>query len=310
MRQLKGFSRSKSWIWAALVCSMLPAMPEGSAATLTAQTQNAFEHYVQLTEQRNQQELGAEGAFLWIDGLPEAQRKKVSAEVANGEVIVARVETRDARKEVMCPGGMIHHWIATVFIPGARLDQVLSVLEDYDHHSEYYQPDVERSHIESRDGNHLRVFLRFRRTKVVTIVLDTVHDVQYYRDTPVRAHSRSSAIRIAQVDDPGKSDEREKTPGNDDGFLWGMETWWRMEEKHGGVYVQSEVVSLTRDIPAGLGWIIGPFVTTIPRESLKFTMEATRRAVLRKEQSDLGDGPGQTSSRNANRQTPLLFKSG
>ena len=48
----------------------------------------------------------------------------------------------------------------------------------------------------------------------------------------------------------------------------------------GGVYVQSEVVSLTRDIPAGLGWLIGPFVTSIPKESLAFTMEATRKAVV------------------------------
>ena len=52
-----------------------------------------------------------------------------------------------------------------------------------------------------------------------------------------------------------------------------------MVGRDGGVYVQSEVVSLTRDIPTGLGWLIGPFVNSIPKESLTFTMEATRRAV-------------------------------
>jgi hypothetical protein len=62
--------------------------------------------------------------------------------------------------------------------------------------------------------------------------------------------------------------------------MWGMETWWRMEERDGGVYVQSEVVSLTRDIPTGLGWMIGPFVNSIPQESLAFTLEATRKAVV------------------------------
>jgi hypothetical protein len=56
--------------------------------------------------------------------------------------------------------------------------------------------------------------------------------------------------------------------------------WWRMEEKDQGVYVQSEVVSLTRNIPVGLGWMIGPFVTAVPKESLTFTLEATRKAVL------------------------------
>jgi hypothetical protein len=53
-----------------------------------------------------------------------------------------------------------------------------------------------------------------------------------------------------------------------------------MEEKDDGVYVQSEVVSLSRDIPAGLGWMIGPFVTAVPKESLNFTLEATRKTVL------------------------------
>src|SRR5258707_11269587 len=39
------------------------------------------------------------------------------------------------------------------------------------------------------------------------------------------------------------------------GFLWQMETWWRMEERDGGVYVQNEAVTLTRDIPAGLEYL-------------------------------------------------------
>ena len=174
---------------------------------------------------------------------------------------------------------MIHHWTGVVFIPGAKLRDVLDVLEDYDRHSVYYAPDVERSKIESRDGDHFLIFLRFRRHKVVTVVLNTEHQVQYFHDAPGRAHSRSSAVRIAEVENPGKSDEREKKPGDDDGFLWGMETWWRMEERDGGVYVQSEVASLTRDIPTGLGWLIGPFVTDIPKETLTFTLDATRKAV-------------------------------
>jgi hypothetical protein len=121
--------------------------------------------------------------------------------------------------------------------------------------------------------------LRFRRHKVITVVLNTEHEVRYFHDSPVRAHSRSSAVRIAEVENAGRSDEREKTPGDDGGFLWRMETWWRMEERDGGIYVQSEVASLTRNIPVGLSWLIGPFVTSIPKETLAFTLEATRKAV-------------------------------
>jgi hypothetical protein len=156
---------------------------------------------------------------------------------------------------------------------------VLGILEDYNRQSIYYAPDVVESRIESRDGDHFRVFLRFRRHKVVTVVLDTEHDVRYFRDSPTQAHSRSSTVRISQVDNPGKKDEHDRPPGNDDGFLWRMDTWWRVVERDGGVYVQSEVASLTRDIPTGVAWLVRPFVTSIPEESLAFTMEATRKAV-------------------------------
>jgi hypothetical protein len=198
-----------------------------------------------------------------------------------------RLEARDAGKKIPCPHGMIHHWVGLVFIPSAKLDDVLSMLQDYDHHEKYYAPDVERSRIESRDGGHFRILLRFRRHKIITVVLNTEHEVRYFRDSPTRAHSRSSAARVSQVENAGRENEREKPEGDDDGFLWKMETWWRMEERDGGVYVQSEVASLTRDIPTGLGWLIGPFVTSIPRESLTFTLDATRRAV----EGRAGKGP-------------------
>jgi hypothetical protein len=233
-----------------------------------------------LTEERNEAELKRGSALLWIDSLGEAQRSDAYAALKRSEVQIHQLTSLDQGNPIVCPGGMIHHWVGVVFIPGAKLEDVLGVLEDYDHQSTIYSPDVERSKIESHDGDHFRVFLRFRRHKVITVVLDTEHDIRYFHDAPGHAHSRSSAVRIAEVENPGKSDEHEKQPGDDGGFLWRMETWWRMEERDGGVYVQSEAASLTRDIPTGLGWLVGPFVTSIPKETLVFTLEATRKAVL------------------------------
>ncbi len=63
------------------------------------------------------------------------------------------------------------------------------------------------------------------------------------------------------------------------GFCGGWIRGGGCVERDGGVYVQSEVVSLTRDIPTGVAWLVKPFVTSIPQESLEFTMEATRKAV-------------------------------
>jgi len=250
----------------------------------------AFATYVRMTDSRNNEELQQDQNFLWIDTLPEAARNRAYKALAQGEVQIERRRSLDNEREIACPGGMIHHWEGLIFVPGAKMDGVLKILQDYDRHSVYYAPDVARAKLESRDGDHFKVFLRFRRQKIITVVLNTEHDVHYFRDAPGKAHSRSSATRIAEVDNPGKPNETEKSREDDGGFLWGMETWWRLLEKDGGVYVQSEVVSLTRDIPAGLGWMIGPFVNSIPKETLTFTLEATRKAVLEQKQGGRSSG--------------------
>ena len=283
--KVRGNKRSKS-LGPVIVLLAMHSMAAGTARAsepeprrLEDVTKLAFDHYVALTQARNDAELKRDTNLLWVDGLPEGPRAEAYGALKSGEVKMQKLETLDNRKTVPCPGGMIHHWTGLVFIPGAKLDEVLGVLEDYDKHSVYFAPDVERSKIESRSGDHFQVFLRFRRHKVITVVLNTEHAVDYFHDAPGKAHSRSSAVRIAEVENAGKSDEREKTPEDDGGYLWRMETWWRMQEGDGGVYVQSEVASLTRDIPGGFGWLIKPFVTSIPRETLKFTLEATRKAV-------------------------------
>jgi len=264
------------------LCADLAAKEPGEpvAIRLKKEAGAGFDRYVQIVDARNQAELQQDDSLLWIDTLPETERAASYAELKRGIVKIKKIEAMENGQALHLPGAMIHHWAGVIFVPGAHLNDVLGVLEDYDHHATYYAPDVEQSKIEWHDGDRFKVFLRFRRHKVITVVLNTEHDIRYFHDSASRAHSRSSAVRIAEIENPGKSDEREKTPGDDGGFLWRMETWWRMEERDSGVYVQSEVVSLTRDIPTGLGWLIGPFVTSIPKESLAFTMEATRKAAL------------------------------
>jgi hypothetical protein len=254
-------------------------VPATGLFALEQATIHAFDLYVANAETRNSKTL-KQGNFLWIDDLRPTDREQAYARLRAGETEMRRVTPGEAGANVSVPGGMIHDWQGIIFIPDAKIDDVLRVLQDYDHHSSIYAPDVEKSKLESRDGDHFKAFLRFRRHKVITVVLDTEHDITYFHDSATRAHSRSSATRIAEVDNPGTPKEKEKTPGDDNGFMWRMETWWRLEERDGGVYVQNEVVSLSRDIPVGLGWMIEPFVTSIPKESLAFTMEATRRSVV------------------------------
>jgi hypothetical protein len=270
----------QAWLAVCLlsVGSATSVSPAGVPAPREAAVKG-FRDYVSKVEAGNKEGLSG-GAFLWIDELPQPERTRTYEKLKQGGVEMRRLEKDDDEGGRKLPGGMIHDWEGMVFIPGVKMDQVLGVLQDYNKHSQYYGPDVERANIESRDGDHFRVYMRFRRKKVVTVVLNTEQDVTYFRDSATREHSRSSAVRIREVANPGTKEEKEKSPEEENGFLWQMETWWRMEERDGGVYVQNEAVTLTRDIPAGLGWLIGPFVTSIPKETLEFTMNATRAAVM------------------------------
>lgn len=253
-------------------------------AELKPETLEAYKRYVRLTDQRVEAELAHGSGFLLLDRLPEPRRADAWARVRRGELLVERMETRDpaARGEIEIPRGMVHHWAAIVFIPGATLDQTLALVQDYDSTQVHYAPDVARSKLLRREGDRFLAYMRFYRRKVVTAVLDTEHDVRYRRLSPARAFSRSEAVRIVEIEHPGTDRERALPAGNDRGFLWRLDAWWRFEERDGGTYVESEAVSLSRDIPFALGWIVGPFVKSVPRESLEHTLLSTRNALARK----------------------------
>jgi hypothetical protein len=84
------------------------------------------------------------------------------------------------------------------------------------------------------------------------------------------------------VENPGKPDEREKPPGTGEGFLWRLNSYWRFLERDAGVWVECQAVSLTRDIPTGLGWLVNPIITNLPKESLENTLRSTRAAMGKK----------------------------
>ncbi len=255
--------------------------PRVCASDLTPQTAAAFDHYVRATEAK-MNAMPAGQAFLAVDRLADGPRTGASAELRDGKIWIEKLETLENGGKITAPGGLIHHWTATVFIPGVTLAQTLALEEDYNAHAKYFQPDVIASKILHRSGNDFEVYLRFHKQKVVSAVLDTTHSVHYQLLSATRAASESHTTRIQEVRDAGTAKEHLEPEGHDDGFLWRMNTYWKFEEKDGGTYVESETISLTRDIPPGLGWIVGPFIDSIPKESLTFTLETTRSVLMQR----------------------------
>jgi hypothetical protein len=250
-----------------------------AAADLKPQTVAAFDRYVRATEAQM-----VPDPFLRVDGLSDVDRRAALADLSRGEVYIERLSTREAGKPIDVPGGLIHHWLGAVFVPGATVAEALDLMQDYDRHAEIFRPAIASSRLVSRDGDAFQVELRFYMKKVITVVVNTQNEARFTRLGSDRAQSRIYSLRIAEVADPGTPQERERPVGRDGGYLWRLYTYWRFLERDGGTYVQCEAISLTRGIPFVLGWLIGPFVTSIPRESLSFTMETTRKTLA---------GPGQ-----------------
>lgn len=242
------------------------------AAELKPETVQAFDRYIQTTEARIETQ-ARNGPFLWVDRSPERL-----AVVRKGQIAI---DPWTAKGETEVKGGLIHHWVGAVFIDGATIAKTLAMVQDYDHHKDVYTPQVIDSRLRSRNGNDFKIHLRLLKKKVITVVLNTEHDARFFPLDATRWHSRSYSTRIAEVENAGQRNEREKPVGNDNGFLWRLYSYWRFQERDGGVYVECEAISLTRGVPTGLGWLIEPIIRSLPRESLENTLRATRDGVKR-----------------------------
>ena len=259
---------------------LMLAVPAGAAiaADLQPRTAAAFDRYVKTLEDQ----MPKRSTFLWADRGTEPARRKTRDALARGELVIDAIDRDDTGVNRAVPDGMVHHWVGTVFVPGATVNSALTLLQDYDRHASIYAPAVARSRLLSRNGDTFRMHLRFTMTRVITVVVNTDNEAVFVREAPDRARSFIRSTRVAEVDNAGMPDERELPVGHDGGYLWRLNSYWRLLERDGGVYVECESISLTRDIPFGFGWVVKPFVTSLPKDSLAFTLETTRKVLLQR----------------------------
>jgi hypothetical protein len=238
---------------------------------LNPSTLHAFDAYIHNAEAEMEKSLHGSGSFLWSQQAPER------AQVVDRLQVAAQFWSGDGPVKV--PKGLIHDWIAAAFVPDSNIQETLTVIQDYDNHKNTYKPEVIDSKLISRDGNVFKVYLRLLKKKIITVVLDTDHEVRYCPVDQTRWVCRSCTTRIAEVVNAGSPNERVLQPDTGYGFLWRLYSYWRFEERNPGVVVECRAISLTRDVPFGLGWAIEPIIEKLPQESLINTLEATRRAL-------------------------------
>jgi putative flippase GtrA len=183
--------------------------------------------------------------------------------------------------------GKIHHWVGAVFVPGVSLDTVLLRLKQYAGRESEFYDDVVAAKLLAKEGDRVRIYLKLRRTKIITVTYNTEHEVVYRNIGGSRASARSVATKIAELQDAGTATEREKAPGKDSGFLWRLNAYWRYEAVPGGVLIECESVSLSRPVP----WWATPvrhMIDGVARDSLERTLRSLRAVLVK---------PGPTASR-------------
>ncbi len=244
------------------------------AVELKPATAQAFDHYVQLTEAELNQRMRP-GNFLYIDKHP---RDKSALWLGQPHVIPHH--TLDNGQEIPIPGGLVQDWIGAMFLPGVTLEKVRTVLQDYPNYKNYFRPDVIESRLDKKEGERFDIFLRLSKTQLLTVVLNTNYTVQYGKIDPTHLYINSHSTRIAEVKHPKKKKyDQEQTPGDDDGLLWRINSYWRLQEADDGVYAELEAVSLSRDIPLGLGFLLKGFLEQFPKESMENTLNGLKQAV-------------------------------
>ena len=244
-------------------------------ANLTPAATAAFDRYIELTEARMKSDLDPT-RFLQIDAKPETKAK-----LRSGEVRIQPGVARENGKEISIPDALVQDWLGTIFIPGAGIQQVKAVLQDYENYKVYYRPDVTESRLISHTGDEFDVFLRLYKKQVITVVLNTNYHVRYALLDPQHMYVNSRSTRIAQASDAKHPEAHEEPIGNDGGYLWRLNSYWRFEAADGGVYAECRAISLSRDVPALVGWAIRGFIEKFPKESMHNTLVGTKAAVAK-----------------------------
>jgi hypothetical protein len=236
----------------------------------------AFNAYVCKVESRLAEQHRSPYGFLASGG----SNRDSTQRLQRGGLIIEQVTQAN---QADLPGAMLHHWRGTAFVRGATSDEFERLMRNFNGYPQRFSPQVMQARVLSpRDGgipDHFTASMRVRQHHVITVVMDTTYAVTFGRLDARHGYSISRSTRISEIDSPGTPHERALSDGEAHGFLWRQNIYWSYEERDGGLYMQIESISLTRDIPTGLGWIVRPYVERVPRESLEFTLRAACTAL-------------------------------
>jgi len=221
------------------------------AAGLSAQT---FQCYVQSAEAR----MDARKAFVLADSDTALNSQLVR------DKAVRTIAANGANPHALT-GAQLYDWIGTVFIPGASLEKLAHMLQDYDHRASYFPETIATSKLLCRTGSD-----RFRYTMRLKepAVIDVDSEVVWERVDAHRWRCRSYSTKTAEV-------------GKDHGYLRQLYSYWRFAETDKGVYVEAETITQSDEFGAMTRALGSMLMGINPEKSLKHSLTSMRESVLK-----------------------------
>jgi hypothetical protein len=255
---------------AVLLLLLAPALAD--SAELKPETLQAWNAYVEAAKMRMAERARGKSPFLWVDEEPDlAERLRA------GEVLVEPVDG-DSPHTVPC--GLIHDWVGAVFVPNVKLDLVMGVLDDYKHYKDFYRPFVVKASLREQSPDHQMLsLLMTTKALSVTGAVESDNEIQIVRLDGNRAYSLSTSVRVQEIADYGKPREHALPEDHGPGYVWRTFNITRLQQRDGGVYIEMEMIGMSRSIPMLLRWLIQPLTERLPMNTLLATLQDTRDAV-------------------------------
>jgi hypothetical protein len=219
-----------------------------------------------------EERLHARLPFLWVDESADRSRR-----VRAGEVLVSPVGDHSP---IRVPKGLIHDWIGATLIPNAEVEDIFAVVRDYNRYREFYKPLVIDSKSLVTDGPDYRFsLLMLNKSLFAKTALASEWNDRYIRVDDQRWYSIAYSTRVEEIEEYGSPGERKLPLNEGSGYIWRLYSFSKFEQRGDGVYVELEVIALSRDIPGALRWLIDPIVRRVSRGSLLTSLIETRAAV-------------------------------
>ena len=239
------------------------------AAEPKQNTLQAWDEYIRIVNLHIAKSAAGSGQFLWTD-----ESQDIARRVQRNEVVVTNHNPEDV------PQGLIHDWVGAVFVPNVTLDRALSVVESYDRYDEFYKPLFSKCKVLARDGDQVKLnVVATQRAFSVTAAVETEDQVQVVRLSPTKAYITSNAVRVQEIANYGQPTEHVFPENRRPGYVWREVTVQRLEARDGGVYVEWEMIVLSRGIPTAFRWLIKPLTDELPRKMMLDLLDETRTAV-------------------------------